>query len=136
MDGKNTNPDIKPETLRGLLLMALRFPLAAVSPQHQNHIFTKLVLLDKTILKGKISVSLSEDEKLTLLVLTRRGIARLLHTVSKSTIEVGRSLSQSNLQDSALVDAFVSLFKRLDSYPSDELRTITLRCFEILLRYF
>ena len=77
--------------------MALRFPLAAVSPQHQNHIFTKLVLLDKTILKGKISISLSEDEKLTLLVLTRRGIARLLHTVSKSTIEVGRSLSQSNL---------------------------------------
>jgi hypothetical protein len=92
--------------------------------------------LDKSILKGKISVSLSEDEKLTLLVLTRRGIARLLHTVSKSTIEVGRSLSQSNLQDSALVDTFVSLFKRLDSYPSDELRTITLRCFEILLRYF
>lgn len=119
------NRDSKAETCRSLLMMTLRIPLAPLSLHHQNQIFSRLVRLDDAIYEGKSGVCTNENEKIYLLTMTRCGIARFLQTVAKSAIEA-----------SAMVDGFISLFTSLNQYASDDLREITLRCGEILLRRF
>ena len=75
------------ERCRNLLTMALKIPLSPLSLIHQNQIFQKLLKLNGAIISGRLVIS-AQSEKVQILILTRRGIARFLKTVAKSVIEV------------------------------------------------
>ena len=75
------------ERCRNLLMMALKIPLSSLSLIHQNQVFQKLLKLNGAIISGRLVIS-ARSEKVQILILTRRGIARFLKTVAKSVIEV------------------------------------------------
>jgi hypothetical protein len=95
IDGGQKQQETQTLRCRNLLMMALKIPLSPLALYHQNQIFQKLRELDKAILSGRLVIS-AKSEKMEILILTRRGIARFLKTVAKTVIEVCSPKSSSD----------------------------------------
>jgi hypothetical protein len=95
IDGGQKQHGTESTRCRNLLVMALKIPLSPLALHHQNQIFQKLRELDKAILSGRLVIS-AQSEKMQILILTRRGIARFLKTVAKTVIEVCSPKSSSD----------------------------------------
>jgi hypothetical protein len=74
--------------MRNAIMVVSRIPLEPISLRRKNLLFEKLLELDRTLVSGKLDLSLKTLDRIGLLVVLRRTLNRFVGVIARDAVEV------------------------------------------------
>jgi hypothetical protein len=115
------------------VMIVARMPLESISLHGKNSIFRKLLLLDQAVVAGDTDILPKKSDKVKFLLLIRRTLMRYVTSIIKIMTEVFHAGSLPNFKENGFINTLFGLYKSLDKFSSNELRSVTMNLGETLL---